>query len=189
MRRVPPRSTRTDTLFPYTTLFRSYERFPAEPEGKLSRRLNALPIGAVCAIVAREIELRPHLKRGRQAREDGAADSDNVLGDVTEALIGAMTLDGGLDVAERFIRKHWADKLEGQTTAPKHPKSGLQEWAAAHGLSPPEYRLVRRQGAHHAPRFVVEVAIKGREPVSAEGGSKQEAETLAATAMLEQLGK
>src|SRR3546814_12728836 len=78
-----------------------------------------------------------------------------------------MTLDGGLDVAERFIRKHWADKLEGQTTAPKHPKSGLQEWAAAHGLSPPEYRLVRRQGAHHAPRFVVEVAIKGREPVSA----------------------
>src|SRR3546814_5023626 len=81
--------------------------------------------------------------------------------------------------------RSWADKLEGQTTAPKHPKSGLQEWAAAHGLSPPEYRLVRRQGAHHAPRFVVEVAIKGREPVSAEGGSKQEAETLAATAMLE----
>src|SRR3546814_7617856 len=98
--------------------------------------------------------------------------------------------DLGLDVAERFIRKHWADKLEGQTTAPKHPKSGLQEWAAAHGLSPPEYRLVRRQGAHHAPRFVVEVAIKGREPVSAEGGSKQEAETLAATAMLEeQIGR
>src|SRR3546814_1732552 len=128
-----------------------YERFPAEPEGRLSRRLNALGAGAGCAIVAREFELRPHRKLGRQAREDGAADSDNVLGDVTEALIGAMTLDGGLDVAERFIRKHWADKLEGQTTAPKHPKSGLQEWAAAHGLSPPEYRLVRRQGAHHTP--------------------------------------
>src|SRR3546814_1002547 len=91
---------------------------------------------------------------------------------ISEALIGAMTLDGGLDVAERFIRKHWADKLEGQTTAPKHPKSGLQEWAAAHGLSPPEYRLVRRQGAHHAPRFVVEVAIKGREPRSEEHTSE-----------------
>src|SRR3546814_1482243 len=110
----PPRSTRTDSLFPYTTLFRSshsqpdyqrleflgdrvlglvmarwlYERFPAEPEGKLSRRLNALVAGAVCAIVAREIELRPHLKLGRQAREDGAADSDNVLGDVNEAQDG-----------------------------------------------------------------------------------------------------
>lgn len=166
-----------------------FERFPDEPEGKLSRRLNALVAGAVCAEVARGLDLLSHLKLGRQAREDGAADSDNVLGDVTEALIGALSLDGGLDIAERFIRKHWADRLEGQTAAPKHPKSGLQEWAAARNLPTPEYRLVKRQGAHHAPRFEVEVVIKGYDPVSAEGGSKQEAETRAAAAMLEQLGK
>src|SRR3546814_13813421 len=30
MRQRPPRSTRTDTLFPYTTLFRSPRRFVAE---------------------------------------------------------------------------------------------------------------------------------------------------------------
>src|SRR3546814_8541962 len=100
-----------------------YERFPAEPEGKLSRRLNALVAGAVCAIVAREIELRPHLKLGRQAREDGAADSDNVLGDVTEALIGAMTLDGALDGEERFSRKPGADKLGGQKIRRTHARS------------------------------------------------------------------
>lgn len=166
-----------------------YERFPDEPEGKLSRRLNALVAGAVCADVARGLGLRQHLRLGKQAREDGAADSDNVLGDVAEALIGAMTLDGGQAVAEQFIRRHWADKLDGQTAAPKHPKSGLQEWAAAKNLPPPEYKLVRRHGAHHAPRFEVEVVIKGRDPVIAEGGSKQEAETRAAAAMLEQLSR
>lgn len=168
-----------------------FERFPDEPEGKLSRRLNALVAGTVCAEIARGLGpgLRQHLKLGRQAREDGAVDSDNVLGDVVEALIGALTLDGGMDVAERFIKNHWADRLEGQTAAPKHPKSGLQEWAASKNLPPPEYRLVRRQGAHHAPRFEVEVVIKGHEPATAEGGSKQEAETRAAAAMLEQLNK
>lgn len=166
-----------------------FERFPDEPEGKLSRRLNALVSGAVCAEIARGLQLRQHLRLGRQAREDGAADSDNVLGDVTEALIGALTLDGGLAAAEHFIKAHWANRLEGQTAAPKHPKSALQEWAAAKTLPPPEYRLVRRSGAHHAPRFEVEVVIKGREPVTAEGGSKQEAETRAATAMLEQVKK
>lgn len=166
-----------------------FERFPDEPEGKLSRRLNALVAGTVCADVARTLNLRQHLRLGRQAREDGAVDSDNVLGDVTEALIGALALDGGMDVAERFVKKHWANRLEGQTAAPKHPKSGLQEWAATKNVPPPEYRLVRRSGAHHAPRFEVEVVIKGYEPVMAEGGSKQEAETKAATAMLEQLKK
>ena len=168
-----------------------FERFPREPEGKLSGRLNALVTGSVCADVARALGpgLRQHLKLGKQAREDGAADSDNVLGDVTEALIGAMTLDGGIDTATRFIRTHWANRLDGQTAAPKHPKSALQEWAAARNLPTPEYTLVRRSGAHHAPRFEVEVVIKGQEPVMAEGGSKQEAETCAAAAMLERVKK
>lgn len=166
-----------------------FDQFPDEPEGKLSRRLNALVAGPVCADVARGLELRRHLRLGKQAREDGAADSDNVLGDVTEALIGALTLDGGTGTAERFIRRHWEHRLKNQTAAPKHPKSALQEMAAARNLQPPEYSLVRRHGPHHAPRFEVEVVIKGLETVTAEGGSKQEAETAAAAAMLEQLRK
>src|SRR3546814_4316307 len=33
MKRRPPRSTRTDTLFPYTTLFRSHSPPPRPPTG------------------------------------------------------------------------------------------------------------------------------------------------------------
>jgi ribonuclease-3 len=81
---------------------------PDEPEGALSRRLNALVTGPVCADVAREVGVVPHLRLGKQAREDGAADSDNVLGDVIEALIGALYLEFGIEPARAFIRKTWA---------------------------------------------------------------------------------
>lgn len=164
-----------------------YELHADEPEGKLSRRLNALVTRPVCAEVAREIGLRSHMRLGKQAREDGAADSDNVLGDICEALIGALAIDGGLDAAEQFIRARWASRVEAGAAAPKHPKSSLQEWAAAHDLKAPEYRLVSRTGPHHAPKFEVEVSIKGHEPASATGTSKQEAETAAAEALLARL--
>lgn len=165
-----------------------YERHPDEPEGKLSWRLNALVTGTVCAEIGREIGLRPHLRLGKQARDDGAADSDNVLGDVVEALIGALYLDHGFDSAERFVRARWEGRIDHQLRAPQHPKSALQEWAAAHRRKPPSYAVTAREGPHHNPRFTVTVSIKGAGEASAEGTSKQEAETAAAKALLEQLG-
>ncbi|MEA3060655.1 MAG: ribonuclease [Sphingomonadales bacterium] len=164
------------------------EVFPEEPEGKLSRRFNTLVARETCAEVARELGLGARLRLGKQARDDGAWDSDNVLGDVVEALIGALFLDGGLGAADAFIRRAWADRVSSRDRAPKHPKSALQEWAAANDRKPPEYRLTGRTGPHHAPRFVVEVAIRGVGEASAEGASKQEAETAAAAKLLEQLG-
>ncbi|WP_133496965.1 ribonuclease III [Stakelama pacifica] len=164
-----------------------YERFPDEAEGSLSKRLNALVAGAVCADVAREIGVVPHLRLGKQAREDGAAQSDNVLGDVMEALLGALYLDAGADKARAFVRKAWANRIDSQTRAPQHPKSALQEWAAAHNRRTPEYEVVDRSGPQHAPRFTVKVAIPKLAEASGEGASKQEAETAAAKALLEQL--
>ena len=164
-----------------------FERFPDEPEGALSRRLNTLVTGAVCADVARELGVVPHLKLGKQARDDGAADSDNVLGDVMEALIGAAYLERGLEPARAFVRRSWGGRIDAQLAAPKHPKSALQEWAAAHNRRPPEYSVVDRSGPNHAPRFTVKVAIGKLAEATAEGTNKQEAETAAAKALLAEL--
>lgn len=164
-----------------------FELFPDEPEGKLSRRLNSLVSGETCAAIARELGVGEHVILGKQARDDGAADSDNVLGDVVEALIGALYLERGLDAAAAFVRQAWGDRVSTHDKAPKHPKSSLQEWAAAKDRKPPEYRLTGRSGPHHAPLFLVEVEIKGVGTASAEGLSKQEAETAAASALLEKL--
>lgn len=161
-----------------------YEAFPNDPEGALSKRYNALVTGAVCAAVARAIGVVPHLKLGKQARDDGAADSDNVLGDVMEALLGALYRDAGLDAARGAIRRLWADRIHHDAPAPQHPKSALQEWAAANNRKAPAYEVVERAGPGHAPRFTVRAAIAKLAEVTAEGGSKQEAETAAAAALL-----
>lgn len=164
-----------------------YERFPSEPEGKMSRRYNVLVARETCAEVGRALDLPKHIRLGKQAREDQAGMSDNVVGDVVEALIGALFLDAGLPVAEAFVRRNWSPFLDGQQLAPMHPKSGLQEVAAARNLGVPLYELVSRFGPHHAPRFKVKVSLARHGEAEAEGASKQEAETAAAAALLENL--
>src|SRR3954453_23835966 len=164
-----------------------YERYPKEPEGDLSRRYNALVDRETCAEIGREIGVPALVRLGRQAREDGASQSENVVGDVVEALIGALFLDGGLAAAERFILGLWGPDIAEQRRAPQHPKSALQELAAARDLKAPVYEVVSRTGAHHAPNFTIRVSVPKLGEAIAEGTSKQEAETAAATALLSQL--
>lgn len=164
-----------------------YELHPDEPEGKLSSRLNLLVSGENCANIAREIGVQPHMNLGKQARDDGAIDSVNVLGDIMEALIGALFLDGSPEDARALVRKLWAKHMSMLDHAPKHPKSALQEWAAANKRKPPEYILNERSGPHHALHFTVTVSIRNVGEASASGSSKQEAETLAARTLLEQI--
>ncbi len=166
-----------------------WEVFPRDTEGQLSKRLNALVTGAVCADVAREVGVRDHLRLGKQARDDGAIDSDNVLGDVMEALIGAWYREAGLDAARTLIRTTWGTRVHADAKAPQHPKSQLQEWAAAHNRSAPSYAVSDRSGPHHAPRFTITVTVgKDEASASASGTNKQEAETAAAAALLAKLG-
>jgi len=163
-----------------------YECFPNEPEGKLSRRYNELVARPTCGEIGRELGLPALIRLGKQARDDGANWSDNVVGDVVEAVVGALLLDGGLNAADQFVRRAWAAYVESQGRAPTHPKSALQELAAAKNLAAPEYELERKSGAHHAPRFTVRVSVKGLGEATGEGLSKQEAETAAAAALLDQ---
>lgn len=162
-----------------------YHRFSDEAEGRLSHRLNALVSGATCAEVARQIELPRHVRLGKQARDDGAQQSDNVLGDVMEAVIGALYLEQGLEAARAFIMGLWEPFIDTANGAPKHPKSALQEWCAANGRKVPEYSITKKEGPPHAMRFEVTVTVKGFEPVTADANSKQAAETAAALAFLE----
>ncbi|WP_370449682.1 ribonuclease III [Novosphingobium sp. LASN5T] len=149
-------------------------------EGKLSQRLNALVSRETCADVARTLGVPAHIRLGKQARDDGGADSDNILGDVMEALIGALFVDRGFDVAQAFVRRAWDKPMAGGAGQRKHPKAALQEWAAGNRRKPPVYTLVRRDGPDHAASFTVSVEVKGVGVMEARGSSKQEAETSAA---------
>nr|WP_236727057.1 ribonuclease III [Novosphingobium subterraneum] len=157
-------------------------------EGKLSQRLNALVSRETCADVARHIALPSHIRLGKQARDDGGTQSDNILGDVMEALIGALFVERGFDAARAFVRRVWDKPMATGTGQRKHPKAALQEWAAGNRRKPPVYTLVAREGPDHAARFTVSVEVKGVGTASATGSSKQEAETSAARAFMQDFG-
>jgi ribonuclease III len=163
-------------------------RATGAPEGKLSQRLNALVSGTTCARIARTIGLPTHIRLGKQARDDGGTDSDKILGDVMEALIGACFVQHGFDTARDIIYRLWADELEGDEGKSKHPKSALQEWAAGNRRAIPAYEVVGRSGPDHAARFTVRVSIRNVGEAEATANSKGEAERLAAKAFLEQYG-
>jgi ribonuclease-3 len=161
-------------------------RDAAAREGEMSRRLSALVNYQACARVARGLGLAPALRVSASAAKVGARESDAVLGDACEALIGALYLDAGLETARAFFERAWAAEFEAATgSGARDPKTRLQEWAQGLGLALPAYRLVSRNGPDHAPNFTVEVAIEGFDPERAQGRSKQEAEKAAAQAMLE----
>ncbi|MBY8335684.1 ribonuclease III [Alteriqipengyuania sp. NZ-12B] len=165
-----------------------FENQNSASEGTLAQRLNALVSKGACAKVARSIGVPDHLRLGRQAREDGGAQSSNILGDVMESLLGAQLREDGFESARALVRKLWNEAVEGDAGRAKHPKSALQEWAAGNRRKPPEYALIDRSGPDHAARFTVRVSVKNVGDAQATANSKQEAETAAAKAFMEQYG-
>ncbi|GAA4644020.1 ribonuclease III [Pontixanthobacter gangjinensis] len=157
-------------------------------EGALAQRLNALVSKAACAQAARDIGASKHIRLGKQARDDGAATSDNVLGDIMESLLGAAFLDNGFDATKALIRQLWKSQVEGTAGTAKHPKSALQEWAAGNKRRPPEYELVSRSGPDHKANFTVRVSVQNVGEAEGNASSKQEAETAAAQNFMETFG-
>jgi ribonuclease III len=164
-----------------------YERSGSD-EGQLAQRLNALVSKGACARVARALDVQAHVRLGKQARDDGTTESDNVLGDVMESLLGAHYLEAGFDSAQALVRRFWHDAVEGHAGRSKHPKSALQEWAAGNQRGAPIYELVDRSGPDHRARFTVRVSVRKVGEAEATASSKQEAETEAARIFMEQYG-
>ncbi len=158
------------------------------PEGELAQRLNALVSRDTCSCIARDIGVPAHIRLGKQARDDGAHDSDNVLGDVVEALLGANFLSAGFDPTRDLVHHLWREAVDGRRGRSKHPKAALQEWAAGNRRKPPEYELLERAGPDHRARFTVRVRVAGVGESEGTAGSKQAAETAAAKAFMERFG-
>ena len=157
-------------------------------EGELAQRLNALVSRATCANVARAVGAPQHLRLGKQARDDGGLDSENILCDVIEALLGASFLESGFEPTRDVVHSLWADAMFGGTGRRKHPKSALQEWAAGNRRKHPEYEVTDRAGPDHAALFTGRVSVAGVGAVEATASSKQDAETAAAKKFMETYG-
>jgi ribonuclease III len=166
-----------------TWLYQSH----TEAEGLLTSRFHALVEGSANAEVARGWDVADRIIMEPRTRQKGLHQSDNVLGDVAEALVAAIYLDGGWDAADRFVRREWARLLSRGPRFLDDPKARLQQWAAKQRKGTPVYAVIDRQGPDHAPTFTVEVSLHGLDAQRASGGTKQEAEKAAAALMLDNL--
>ena len=162
-----------------------YQKYPNEDEGALTRRVHSLVRWEACAKVGDEVGLWDHLILTRSEAAGGRARGP-LLGSALEAVIAALYLDGGMDVARAFILRWWNTMFDDAATDMRDAKTRLQEWAQARGKdsAAPVYTLKEQAGPDHAPRFVVEASVKGVAPVTGEGGSKRQAEQDAAARLL-----
>jgi ribonuclease-3 len=161
-----------------------FKRFPQESEGSLAKRHSALVQGRMLAIIGGIVGLGEFINMSDAERAAGGGENENILSDAMEATLGAIFLDGGLDVARVVILKLWGDNIDTLTDAHQDPKTELQEWVQARGLPLPEYRIVSRSGPDHAPLFEIEVKVQGYEPIVAEGPSRRQGEKTAAQRMI-----
>jgi ribonuclease-3 len=165
-----------------------YRAFPKANEGELSKRLADLVRKETCADVAQSLGLLEGIKLGAVGAGAGARLRTSVIGDICEAVIGAVFLDGGYPAAAQFVQRNWEERMRTLKRPLRDPKTVLQEWAQGKGLPTPVYREVERTGPHHDPQFRIAVDLPGLEPAEGVGGSKRAAEKVAASAMIAREG-
>jgi len=160
-----------------------YERFPALPEGDLSRVRAALVNQDTLARVARSLGLGAEILLGEGEQKSGGADRPSILADALEAVFGAVFVDGGFDAARAVIAGCYGDVLALADPAAlgKDPKTRLQEWLQGRRMAVPEYVVVGTTGEAHAQLFEVECRIPALGVVATgSGGSRRGAEQAAA---------
>lgn len=163
---------------------RLYREFPDAPEGDLTRRKHAVVAGDALALAAREIGLAEFVLLGAGAGASGDRGRNSVLENVTEAIIGAIYLDGGMDAASAFVSGSIADRLATPEIPVVDSKGALQQHTQALDGSLPVYRITSVSGPVHERTFTAQVSVRGAVVGTGTGCSKQSAEKAAAAEAL-----
>lgn len=160
------------------TLYRTH---PDLSEGRLAKIRAAVVNARALADVARTIGLGEHIHLGKGEESTGGRDKASILSDTVEAVIGAVYLSGGFDVAAELIHRLFDPLLEAAADlgAGLDWKTSLQELCANHDLGVPEY-VIEDDGPDHAKTFTAQVRVGDGLYGNGTGRSKKEAEQQAA---------
>ncbi|MBQ3296558.1 ribonuclease III [Candidatus Saccharibacteria bacterium] len=159
-------------------LYRNYDY----PEGVMTALRAALVRTESIGEAGKELGYEPlvRLSKGEQKGTERAHES--ILADCFEAVIGAIYLDQGYEVAREFIAKHILTKIDTvlKEESWRDPKSYMQELAQKNDGFTPTYRTLKEEGPDHNKTFTVGVYVDGNLRGTGVGHSKQEAQTEAA---------
>jgi ribonuclease-3 len=167
-------------------------RFADRDEGQKSKMKGALVSTLTLARQAERLGLGEHLLLGRGEERSGGRRKQALLADGYEAIIAAVYLDGGIDVARSFILREFEPliaEVAGAITIGDDHKSALQESLQGRGEPLPEYVVTSEDGPAHRRVFRIDVRGRGEVLATGEGRSKKEAEQDAARIALERISR
>ncbi|MCA9391838.1 ribonuclease III [candidate division WWE3 bacterium] len=155
-----------------------FKTYPKQPEGILTSYRGSLVNTDSLAESARIVDLGAYLLLSRGEEDGGGRDSNYLLANTFEAVIGALYLDQGYEEAKKFIHAYVTPKLVNiiENEQYKDPKSKLQELTQEVFSITPQYKVVNEEGPDHNKSFEVEVSLGSKTIGAGRGSSKQKAE-------------
>jgi ribonuclease III len=158
-----------------------FDEYPELPEGELAKLRASVVSAETLAELAGRLELGAALRLGKGEDASGGRSKASILSDAMEAVLAAVYLDGGLEVASRVILDALEQPIGEQAAGPGGSdfKTRLQELAAQGGDALPRYQ-VRHEGPDHSRHFFASVLLRGAVYGEGEGRSKKAAEQAAA---------
>ena len=156
------------------------EIYPEEREGILDKKFASLVNKRKCLEIAKKIELEKYILIFNPKNKKIVIE-DKIVADCLEALIGAIYLDKGLNLAEKFVLNLWSEHIKASVVTQIDAKTKLQEYSLKIFKVLPIYKLISNTGPRHKPLFKVAVKLKDTKFFTAEGVSKKDAEQNAAS--------
>tara|TARA_B100001287_G_C22505200_1_gene445570 strand:- start:71 stop:739 length:669 start_codon:yes stop_codon:yes gene_type:complete len=164
------------------------EIYPSEKEGILDKKFASLVNKRTCLEIARKIDLQKYILTIEIKSRKNTLE-DKVVSDSCEALIGAIYLDKGFNIAEKVILDLWTDKIKDSVVTQIDAKTKLQEFSLKKFKKLPIYKLISNTGPRHKPLFKVAVKLVNTKFYTSEGKSKKDAEQNAAILCLQNIKK
>ena len=156
-----------------------YEGYPDKREGWLTRRRASLVNEKALAYCARKLSLQEYIRFGKGEISISGRKRDSIVADVSEAIIGAIYLDGGFDAARDFVRRFALSDIEERDLI-IDAKTTLQELVQGRFQKDISYRFVSEEGPEHDKTFTMEVLLDDEVMGTGSGHSKKDAEQEAA---------
>ncbi len=175
-----------DRVLGLTISKKLYEKYPNDKEGSLDKKLASLVNKKKCLEVANSINLKKFIFVGNSKKQITQIE-DKIISDACEALIGAIYLDKGIDITQKFILNLWDKHIDSSEETYIDPKTKLQEYSLKKFKLLPIYKLIESSGPKHKPIFNIGVKLKNSKLTKGRGSSKKEAELNAAANLLKNL--
>ena len=176
-----------DSILEFVSSIYLFENYSNLKEGEMTKVRATVVCEKSLYKVAKMHNFSDFLYLGKSERQSGGEDRPAILADSVEAVIAAMYLDGGIQVAEKFIIENLKDEIEiaSKNVGQKDYKTVLQEKLQQHGEVEIKYTILREIGPDHDKTFEAQVECNHKKLAVGIGKSKKQAEMEAARKALE----